>query len=90
MILLLVKSAVAANANPTAVFSWFNVIGPGEIRLCPADVPLEWVSVLQGITPKLLSSVEKHTRELLLLEGKASTILRGARLSRGLSCSHNK
>ena len=63
---------------------------PGEIRLCPADVPLEWISVLQSVTPALLSSVEKRAREMVSREKEASVILRGARLSRGLSCSNSR
>ncbi|CAM9542537.1 unnamed protein product [Discosporangium mesarthrocarpum] len=59
----------------------------GEIRLSPSDVPLVWVSTLSGVTQPLLEQAEGWARELERLEERASAILRGARLSRGLSCS---
>lgn len=46
--------------------------------------------MLRGVTPALLSEVEERSREVLLLEEGASAILRGARLSRGLSCSKSR
>ncbi|CAM9445050.1 unnamed protein product [Sphacelaria rigidula] len=67
-----------------------SVLRQGEIRLCPADVPLEWVSVLQGVTTEVLSTAKDYARELGCLEEEASAILRGARLSKGLSCSTSR
>lgn len=61
-----------------------------EIRLCPADVPNQWVSVLQGVTPAVVSSAQESAREMLSMEEEASSVLRGARLSRGLSCSKRR
>lgn len=62
----------------------------GEIRLCPADVPNQWVSTLRRVTPAVLSTAEEHSRKMISLQEKASSALRGARLSRGLSCSKSR
>ncbi|CAM9549428.1 unnamed protein product, partial [Hapterophycus canaliculatus] len=64
-----------------------SVLHKGEIQLCPADVPNQWMSVLQSVTPTVLSAAEKGSRELSKLQDRASRAVRGARLSRGLSCS---
>ncbi|CAM9285288.1 unnamed protein product [Ectocarpus fasciculatus] len=67
-----------------------SVLHKGEIRLCPADVPNQWVSALRRVTPAVLSTAEEHAREMVSLQEKASSALRGARLSRGLSCSKSR
>ncbi|CAM9168224.1 unnamed protein product [Choristocarpus tenellus] len=61
-----------------------------EIRLSPSDVPLVWVSTLADVTPELLCQAEGRTHELQQLEVKASAILRGMQLARGLSCSRTR
>lgn len=62
----------------------------GEIRLCPADVPNQWMSVLQSVTPAVISAADERAREMSSLQERASRALRGAHLSRGLSCSKNR
>lgn len=66
------------------------VLLTGEIQLCPADVPLEWVSVLKEVTPSILSQEKQRAREVVALEQDASAALKGARLSKGLSCSKSR
>ncbi|CAM9527288.1 unnamed protein product [Ectocarpus sp. 4 AP-2014] len=67
-----------------------SVLHEGEIRLCPADVPNQWVSALRRVTPAVLSAAEERSREMISLQERASRALRGARLSRGLSCSKSR
>ncbi|CAM9710449.1 unnamed protein product [Scytosiphon promiscuus] len=67
-----------------------SVLHKGEIRLCPADVPNQWMSVLQSVTPAVIAAAEERSREMSSLQEQASIALRGARLSRGLSCSKSR
>lgn len=81
---------IPVNPRPLSASTPFRLCDSGEIRLSPADVPLMWVSVLQGITSRLLDEAEERARELVSLEKEASAILRGAGVSRGLSCSKSR
>eukprot|EP00903_Cladosiphon_okamuranus_P015929 g14714.t1 len=58
-----------------------------EIRLCPADVPNQWMAVLERVTPDVLSRSLESSRDIVSLQERASSALRGAQISRGLSCS---